>query len=423
MLIRLFTISILIFACKVCVCQEIDDNKFTNGIPDFGFSIFSREQFADYNDSLKSLFSENILTGILVSTFNENVGNTLINCEINDSIKLIIQTDNSGRFYILSSEKLPARVSLIVRDKNYNNLDTIFSWEESSEPLILKIHPKHKILLRGRIYAGTLPLEGAGVEITHLSDTFVTKTLSCYTDNENYWNCLYLGMFKQPIVFDDPEDTVKIIISKEGFKTANIAFKCNEYSGEIIPVKLRYESYLTKVGKSYLAFKFTPPVFDNWLVSLAYYRAINSKNNKLSLGLEGTMLISSITTQHATFRDLNNSTDSVYQVSSADSSYLSTFLGPSVLYQINSPLQRHFGFYAGVAFPYCFQSKKVAVQPFAGSRFFLDLNKAFIAEIRYVSYNLDVVHYIFNPYGNASRYTKNESFNKFILKFGLQIYF
>jgi hypothetical protein len=262
-----------------------------------------------------------------------------------------------------------------------------------------------------------LAVEDADIQIVHLTDTFKTKTLSCYIDDENYWNCLYLGMFKQLVIFDDPLDTIQISISKQGFKSSNLLFRCNEYDGTIIPIKLKYDVFLPEKRKSNLSLKIAPPMFDNWIIALNYFYTPTIHNfNRIGVGIEGAMLISNVTTEL-------NSPDSAFLSSSANISYTSTILGPVILFNINNPLRRNFGLYTGVSVPYCFESQKVFIHPFFGSRFFLDLNKAFFVELSYASYDLDIVHYTFNPYGDAFKYLKNKTFHKPVLKIGLQIGF
>jgi hypothetical protein len=421
---RLISIIACVFICKVSVCQTLDENSKNTVTTESQLTFFNADQLISYQDSLKKLFQSELLTGCFITSLNEIAGKVGFICIINDSLQIQINTDSLGYFYLIPPGLLPATIRIKVSDKNYFDFDTTLSWESTASlPILIKLIPRYKILLKGRIFVGSLPVEDANVEIIHLSDTFRTKTLSCYIDNENYRNCLYLGMFKQSIIFNNPTDSIFISIKKAGFKTNNISMRCCDYNGNIIDLKLKYDLLLPKLNRMNISFKVTPPFFDNWLVSLGYYQTLKTKNNKFNLGLEGSMLVSNISTQFETFRDITNKSDSIYQISTVDSSYLSTTIGPTIYYYFNNPLRRNFGIYAGLAVPFCFQSKKLSIQPYAGSRFLLDLNKALTVEVRYISYNLNVTRYNFNPYGNASYYIKNETFNKLILNIGLQVYF
>jgi hypothetical protein len=421
---RFISIIVFVFFYKVSVCQLLEENIRDKSYTESCLSLFSEKQLNYYYDSLKKIFRSELLTGYFVTSFNENASEVGFMVTYNDSIQTNYKTDSLGRFYLIPPGQIPVKIQLTVTDKNFFLFDTSFVWKgENVSPVIIRLQPRFKILLKGRIFVGSLPIEGANIEIVHRSDTFRNQSLSCFFDNENYWNCLYLGMFKQPIAFEDPSDSINITINKTGFRTNKFSMLCSEYNGEIIECKLKYDVLLPRLNRSNVAIRIAPPIFSNWMVSFDYRHTFKTKHNKLSLGIDGSMLVSNVTTKHATFREINGNQDTVYRFSETDSSYLCTSISPSIVYQLNNPLRRNFGFYAGLAVPYCFQSKSFSIQPFAGSRFFLDLNKAFVIELRYISYNLNVAHYYFNPYGNAFRYTKNEMFKKLILNIGLQVFF
>ena len=55
-----------------------------------------------------------------------------------------------------------------------------------------------------------MPLEGVDVEIRHGMEKYTMQTKGCYYDKDNYWNCLYDGMFKMELTTTDPGDSIFI---------------------------------------------------------------------------------------------------------------------------------------------------------------------------------------------------------------------
>jgi hypothetical protein len=135
----------------------------------------------------------------------------------------------------------------------------------------------------------------------------------------------------------------------------------------------------------------------------------------LALGLDASLIISTVTVKYPTLPGLNDA--------SSDSSYVSCFVGPSALIWLLKPDRRYFATYAGCTFTLHTEDNVLGVQPFVGTRVLLDFNKALSLELRYVSYDLDVVHYTFNPYGSAHRYSMNEKFDEFLVNIGIQVLF
>jgi hypothetical protein len=421
---RFLNIIIILFLCKVCVGQILENSNPDSNQVEPGLFFFDEKKLADYQDSLKRVYRCDLLTGYISTYIYVNIGILNFNCRINDTILLQGSTDSLGRFFILTEKYHPSKIEFQISDKNYFDFDTtLYIEKEISLPFLFELKPRYRILLKGRSLAGTLPIDGADVEIVHLTDTFRVKTLSCYYDDENYWNCLYLGMFKQNIVFTDPSDTVSISVSKTGFKTKKLALQCNEYDGSMLDIKLKYSTILPKLNRSNISLRITPPFFNHFLVSLDFSHAPDVLSKRLSVGIGGSMLISNVSTKFKTFRTITGSTDTSFIVSTADSAYLSTNVGPTISYFFTNPMNRDYGVYAGIFVPYYFQSKKFEFQPYVGSRFYLDLNKAFMVELRYLTYSLDVAHYTFNPYGNAFRRTEKQTFNKLLLNVGLQVNF
>jgi hypothetical protein len=425
MSLRVVYFILVAFCAKNALSQTIESGNPENLKSSPTFLLPDSLNMASYSDSLKKALNCDLLTGKTISVFNEVANDVKFYCAINDSQQRIITPDSIGRFFIIPDSTFSSLIRISLAAANYHSFDTIIEWNNYlNSPLILKIEPRYKISIRGRAFAGSLPVEEAKVEIIHNCDTFRTQTLSCYIDNENYWNCLYLGMFKHSLVFDRPEDTVYIAVSKEGFRTSILSFRCDSYDGTVLPIKLRYSKLLPQLYQNNIHLKISPPFLKNWMVSINYEHLLKIGNSKrVGFGLEGSMLISNITTNLSTFRNISDLPDTSYYTAKFDSSYISTMLSPQVFFLVNNPQRRNFAVYSGMCFPYNFNEKKIQLQAFAGTSFYLDLNKALVIECRYISYGLDVAHYTFNAYGNATRYTLYESFNKIIINLGLKISF
>ena len=96
---------------------------------------------------------------------------------------------------------------------------------------------------------------------------------------------------------------------------------------------------------------------------------------------------------------------------------------PHVTFWLTNPERRNYAFYTGIGFPFYFQSNNWGLQTFLGGRFFLDINKALLIEVRYTNYRLQVNSYQFNSYGNALMETIDKEFKKVLVNLGLQICF
>jgi hypothetical protein len=194
----------------------------------------------------------------------------------------------------------------------------------------------------------------------------------------------------------------------------------SDYSGEIMDIKMKYATILTQDYSNYinlkLAFPFTSNL-DDWYVGISYYRIVKiGKFKRIALGLDGSVIISTVSSQvQNTIPGLN--------LARADSSYISYFLGPSALIWLLSPERRYFATYAGCTFAYNFNQNNIGLQPFIGTRVVLDFNKALNLELRYIYYNLDVANYSFNLYGNANRTETSKEFDAFMINIGLQVLF
>jgi hypothetical protein len=414
-----------VYLCNSAIAQDITNisdsitpSQKIVGIPD---SL----EMSLYSDSLKKIFQHDLLTGYTISVFNESVADLKLIIAISPQQQLVIQPDRFGRFFILPDSSFPETIIISAKSEVYQPFDTSLTWKNNLQaPVCLTLTPRYMLYLRGRVFSGSLPLPDATVEIIHINDTILTQTLDCYNDNENYWNCLYLGMFRQTIAFDNPQDSVFICIWKEGYQKRMLQFKCNEYTGDILPVKMKFSRLLPRYYQNNISLKLSPPFFHNWMVALNYFHLFKLNNfNRLGVGLESSMLVSDITTTHNTFLNPANLPDTGYFTTNADSSYISTMISPQVYFYISNPQKRYFSFYTGVSFPYIFNEGKFYIHPFIASSWFLDLNKALLVELRYAAYSFDVANFTFNPYGNAYRFEVKESFRKLILSVGLQICF
>jgi hypothetical protein len=192
-----------------------------------------------------------------------------------------------------------------------------------------------------------------------------------------------------------------------------------DYTGEIMNLKMKYAPELPGIPWNNVSLKISFPVLstgNDWFVDLSLYRLFNRKFlRRLAYGVEANIYVTTISVSHPTFMNLEPSV--------ADSAYIHAFMGPSLLFWIIPPEKRFFSSYTGCTFSYNYSDPGVTFQPFAGTRMFMDLNKAVNLEIRYTNYTADVVRYTFNPYGNAGRYKAGENFEKLSINLGIQVVF
>ena len=184
-------------------------------------------------------------------------------------------------------------------------------------------------------------------------------------------------------------------------------------------MRMRYEYDLPVVPMNCFNFKLSFPLLsidDDWFVGFSYYRLVNTQFlRRLAYGIDANMYITTVSVTHNTFRGLEPSV--------VDSSYINAFAGPSILLWLIPPEKRTFSTYIGSTLGYNFQNPSWILQPFIGTRLFLDMNKALSIEIRYCEYKADVIHYIFNPYGSAFHYKVESTFQKLNINLGIQIVF
>jgi hypothetical protein len=203
-------------------------------------------------------------------------------------------------------------------------------------------------------------------------------------------------------------------------KPLKLGMTIGDYSGEIMDLKMKYASKLTRYYLNDINLNFGFPYttgLGDWFAGLSYYRIAKISNfQRIALGLEANLIVSKITTEvQNTVPGLN--------LAKADTTYISYYIGPSALLWILSPDRRYFATYAGCAVAYEFNQNEIGFQPFLGTRVLLDFNKALKIELRYVSYDLDVVNYSFNLKGNAYRKLTNNEFHEFMVNIGFQVLF
>jgi hypothetical protein len=369
-----------------------------------------------YTDSLSAIYNGDLLTGYISTNLHEIRKGLSIEYVINNQYEAIAHTDYLGRFFIPSPVK-PEQVEIIVNNVDYYKYDSIFVIAENKSqilPVLLK--NKYKILLRGRVYAGNLPIAGVDVQIQHKLNKFSTSTLGCYTDDENYWNCLYLGMFKQALVFENPDDTITITLKKDGYRTESFMSEVSNYDRNIMPFKLRYSSNLFCFPKHNIGLKFGVTFQNAWSVGLSYIYQLRIGNfNRLGFGLDGAMLISTIPTEHSTFENL--------PLTEAQTNYAFGMISPLINISITEPTNRILNIYGGLALPFMFPQRKIALHPYLAGKLYLDLNKAIFCELKYINYSLNVSEYIFNPYGNADDIKNEAEYKKLLVSMGLLVSF
>lgn len=401
----------------ISICQG-QDTGFNAGGKEAMNPIYRTELFIAWSDSVLS--SANGIPLVITSDSREIVRHAGLTIKIDES--LVHASINDKGFYYIPIVKNGKSVLIDIKIKHpeFHEFDTSFVWgAEQATALQIDLRPRYLILVRGRVMAHNVPLEGATVGIQHLSDTIQTKTLGCYYDEEGYYNCLYDGMFKERIATDNPNDSIFITIRKDGFVPLRHTLVFKEYNGEIMEYKLRYADRLPEVYKNNLALKLTVPLIsdDSWFAALSYIRGLNIGGfDRIGLGAEASVLIKDHTETYPTYQG--------HADAKTDSSYLVGFAGPTIFFWITNPLQRRYSIYAGNTFAYEFNTSFISLQPFLGCRFFLDLNKAISFDIRYLNYEIDAAKYEFNLYGQATQHIERVKFsNDILISLGFHIGF
>lgn len=368
-----------------------------------------------YFDSLQSVHEGELLTGFLNSTLHEPLAQITLEYSIDGETNKKLTADSLGRFYIRHTQEID-ELSIHIQHNEFHPFDSVYSINGEKKILGIDLTPKYKIVLRGRVFAGNMPIEGVDVSVRHNSTETKLSTLNCYTDDENYWNCLYLGMFKQIIHFENPEDSVVIELSKEGFRNTTHALKVKEYDGTVIRYKLRYEKYLPAFPKHTVSLRFGHTFSNAWGVGIQYVRQVQLGNfNRFGIGVEGSMLTNKISTELSTFENVSSTTAIDY--------YTSGFAGGVVNIAVTNPLHRYVNINVGAFIGATIPTGEFNVQPYLSGKFFLDINKALVWDVRYLNYSLDQNEYTFNPYGSANESIINKEYSKMLYSLGLLVSF
>ena len=361
------------------------------------------------------------IAGQVLSIFNEPVDNVMVIAGLQD-FKDSTYSDYDGLFKIyLPDEKSRSGQKIILHfDRvDYRLFDTTFyySVRDKNAFINVKLVPKYKILVKGRILAGNMPVENVEVVISHNNNNYKVRTLDCYYDDENYWNCLYQGMFKHEIATENPDDSVYLHFSKPGFKSQQHKFRFADYTGELVKYKMKYADSIPDLPDNNFSLKLAYPLGQEsgWFLGLSYYRLLKTGNFKrLAPGLDISVVTLNQNVEYVTFSGLETS---------YDTTYINGMAGPSLLLYLTKPYLRRFSTYIGSTFALTFSGAEFVYQPFAGVRFFLDMNKAVSIDIRYLAYHFDAKRYRFNYLGKADSYIINTSDARLIINLGLQICF
>ena len=409
---RKFILLLITFFSVAVVAQNNIGFEFTNNKD---IRLFDEQNFDRIADSLKAI-QKNVFVIGLKSEYRDYIDSA----DIKIQSKGLFKNYNKG-IYILTDTNLLTQenIHFSIIHPEYYKLDTIIKKSQIKDNrLVLELKPKYKITIRGRVYSANTPLEGVDVLVIHKKDSFKLRTRECFYDSEEYWNCLYHGMFKQNIISENPNDSVKIILKRAGYKSNSYTIKISDYSGQILAFRMDFDEFLPEAYRNTLALKFTFPLLSNsnWYAGFSYLYSLNfNKFNRIALGVEGSILMKNYRDEFATFDGANDAV--------LDTTYLIGFLGPSVVVWITNPILRKYSLYGGCSYAYMFTNSSFNLQPFLGGRFFIDLNKAVSFDVRYISYDMDVVNYEFNQYGNALKSIVNESFEDLMISIGLQIGF
>jgi hypothetical protein len=311
-------------------------------------------------------------------------------------------------------------ITISVEHPDYMPYDTTIEIMGMEVPVIkVKLSPKYKILLRGRVYNRKTYVSNANVKINFNDLEYNLKTLGCYYDEEDFWNCLYDGMFRTELFMEESSDSIKVHISKKGYKPLYYNTIASEYRGEILKFSLKYADTLTNLGKNNLGIKITYPFMQDWgwFIETNYYRRISIGNfNRLALGAEAIMV-----TKPQTF--IIDSTLLGQELAEKDTTYTDGFIGPSAILWILRPQRRTFSTYIGTTIAYSLRRNEFGIQTFLGTRYFLDLNKAITLEARYLPYKIDLIEYTTNPFGNAFKSHSLKDIHRFLINIGIHIYF
>ena len=146
--------------------------------------------------------------GYVESIFHESIDSAIVQISVegSPSENLIAA---KGLFHLVHNR--PGKhIEIQITHPDYHNFDTTFVLQnEGSSICFIRLVPRYKILIRGRVFAGKIPLEGVDVDLRFEGENYSLKTIGCFYDNENYWNCLFNGMFKKDLIAEN----LQVIIS------------------------------------------------------------------------------------------------------------------------------------------------------------------------------------------------------------------
>jgi hypothetical protein len=424
-MIKILFRLLLIFCFSQNCFSQINEIANNNGFERSDTSAFkkllSQADLEKYVHALKTDSDSRVLGGYVISIFHEPVDSAKIFLQVDGKVRDSVITDN-GLFRIAISNKyLGKTLHLAIETSDFHPFDTSFIWNYTDTVIqTIQLSPRLTILLRGRVYAGSLPLEGVDVLIRQNKGMYKTKSLNCFNDKENYWNCLFLGMFKQELMADNPSDSIYLTLEKDGLRPLRFGMTFSDYTGEIMDLKMKYASRLPgKISNNVnlkFAFPFTTSLGD-WYVGLSYYRLLKISNfNRLAVGIDGSLIIKTISTTAV-------DPPTGFKFINFDSTYINYFAGPSLLCWILNPNRRYFATFAGATFAYNWTGDDFRLQPFLGTRVVLDFNKALTLEVRYIGYDCDVTNYRFNLYGNAYQEVTRQKYEELLINLGIQMLF
>jgi len=362
------------------------------------------------------------VNGIIKNNFHENVDSVKVLAEIN-SYSMHTYSDEEGLFtfkFPVGSNILTESIHLSFLKYDYKPFDTniVVTKEDFPETLNIILIPRYKILLKGRLFAGNTPIEDVDVKIRHLDEFKQLKTMKCYTDEENYWNCLYLGMFKTEIVTDNPEDSIYLSFSRSGFKPQLYKLRFADYSGDILKFRMKYADTVPDLPGSNLSFKLSYPIgkSSGWFLGLSFYGKLN--NNMLNRFRPGMEITMSTYKRSVSLSSLPGASETKF-----DTVYTNFFVGPSVFFFLTKPHVRRFSTYLGSTFSLALSGGAFVLQPFIGTRYFIDMRKSVCMDFRYISYGLNARNYTFSYIGNAIGYNEKISVDRILINIGVQINF
>src|SRR4030042_3840969 len=223
-------------------------------------------------------------------------------------------------------------------------------------------------------------------------------------------------MFKTEIIADNPEDSIYLSFSKSGFKPQSYRLRFADYSGDILKFRMKYADTVPDLPGNNLSFKLSYPIgkSSGWFLGLSLYSKLNyDMLNRLRPGMEITM---STCNRSISLNTLPGASETKF-----DTVYTNFFIGPSLLFFLTKPHIRRFSTYLGSTFSLALRGGEFVLQPFLGSRYFIDMRKSVCLDLRYISYGLNAKNYSFIYNGNAISDNEDISVKRILINIGIQI--